>query len=205
MNKIENIIFDFGGVLYDISFDRAAKAFVNLGFTLPRFQNEYPNIFKEFEGGILNPDEFVNKIQKLSDHKITKSDILNAFDLILIGIDAEKVEDLRKLKLKYCLYLLSNTNEIHFKKYSEEIKNNYRTSDFYALFKKEYYSYKLKMRKPEQSIFKFIMKDSNINPIGTLFVDDSNENILAATKLGFQTCWINTAESWKNLMQQLNA
>jgi glucose-1-phosphatase len=205
MNKIENIIFDFGGVLYDISFERAAKAFENLGFTLPGFQTKYQDIFKQFESGILNPDEFVIQIQKLSDNQISKRDILYAFDQILIGIDAKKVNDLRKLKTNYHLFLLSNTNQIHFRKYSEEIKNNFRTADFYTLFDKEYYSYILKMRKPELSIFDFVIKESNIDPNGTLFVDDSNENIMAATKLGFQTCWINTAESWKNLMKQLNA
>jgi glucose-1-phosphatase len=203
MNKIENIIFDFGGVLYDISFERAAKAFENLGFTLPEFQNKYQHVFRQFENGIINPNEFVIQLQKLSEHQIPESDILHAFDQILIGIDADKVQDLRILKTKYRLFLLSNTNEIHFRKYSAEIKNNSRTSDFYTLFDKEYYSYKLKLRKPETSIFKFVIKDSNIDPNGTLFVDDSNENITAASNLGFQTFRINKSDSWQKLMNIL--
>jgi len=203
MNNIENIIFDFGGVLYDISFERASKAFENLGFMLPKFQNEFLSVFKQLENGNLNPDEFPIQLQKLSEKHISEKDILHAFDQILIGINPEKVEDLRKLKRKYHLYLLSNTNEIHFRKYSEEIKRNIRTSDFYTLFEKEYYSHRLKMRKPDLSIFNFVIKDSKLDPNGTLFVDDSKENLTSAATLGIQTFLIDTADSWKILMRML--
>jgi putative hydrolase of the HAD superfamily len=204
MNKIENIIFDFGGVLYNISFERAAKAFENIGFIREQFQTDYQSVFLEFESGNLSRDEFVNKLQSLSNRLISKKDILWAFDQILIGIDQEKVADLRLLKKKYCLYLLSNTNEIHFEKYSEEIRRNKKTSDFYSLFQKEYYSHLLKMRKPDVSIFNYVIKDSNLDPIGTLFVDDNNENIAAASSIGFNTFLIENNNSWKELIKILN-
>ena len=203
MNKIENIIFDFGGVLYDISFERGAKAFENLGFNPSEFPQEFLSVFRQFENGILQPNEFINQLQLLSDHHITENEIVQAFNQILIGIDAYKVADLRNLKQKFNLFLLSNTNEIHFKIYSEEIKENIRTSDFYNLFVNEYYSYLLKMRKPDASIFNFVIKDSNLDPNGTLFVDDSYENINAAASLGLQPFWIENADSWKKLIELL--
>ena len=203
MNKIENIIFDFGGVLYDISFEKAAIAFENIGFSMPEFQDEFLSVFRKLEYGNLSPNEFVIQLQMFSDHHISEKDIFNAFDQILIGIDPDKVEDLRKLSKKYHLFLLSNTNEIHFRRYSEEIKRNLKTSDFYSLFVKEYYSYKLKMRKPDLSIFKFVIKDSKLDPNGTLFVDDSNENLIAAATLGIQTFLIQNNDSWKILMRLL--
>ena len=133
MNKIENIIFDFGGVLYDISFEKAAIAFENIGYSMPEFQDEFLSVFRKLEQGNLSPEEFVIQLQILSDHHISEKDILNAFDQILIGIDPDKVEDLRKLSKKYRLFLLSNTNEIHFRKYSDEIKLNLKTSIFEKL------------------------------------------------------------------------
>ena len=59
------------------------------------------------------------------------------------------------------------------------------------------------MRKPDLSIFKFVIKDSKLDPNGTLFVDDSNENLIAAATLGIQTFLIQNNDSWKILMRLL--
>ena len=204
MNKIENIIFDFGGVLYNIDLERSMNAFKSLGFDLPEFKNEIHPIFIDLEIGNLSPTSFVKRLQILSTDHLTEKDILHAFNHILIGIDPEKVFDLYKIRNKYQLFLLSNTNSIHYKTFSEEIKNNKSTADFYNLFNKQYYSHKLGMRKPDLQIFKYVLNDSKLNPIGTLFVDDSYENLTAAASLGIQTFWIENADSWKKLVIMLN-
>jgi glucose-1-phosphatase len=203
MNKIENIIFDFGGVLYDIDLEKSINAFKNLGFDLPEFKHLLLPVFLDLETGKISPSSFVRKLQQLSADHITEKDILHAFNLILTGIDPEKVADLRKIKTKYQLFLLSNTNEIHYNIFSKEIKSNNSTADFYVLFKKEYYSHKLGMRKPDLSIFEYILTDSILDPFGTLFVDDSYENIQAAASLGIQTFLIEKVDSWKILMELL--
>jgi glucose-1-phosphatase len=203
MNKIENIIFDFGGVLYDIDLEKSINAFKNLGFDLPKFKDLLLPVFLDLEVGKISPSSFVKKLQLLSADHITEKDILHAFNLILTGIDSEKVADLRKIKTKYQLFLLSNTNEIHYNIFSDEIKSTKSTADFYNLFDGEYYSHKLGMRKPDLSIFKYVLTDSILDPFGTLFVDDSCENIQAAASLGIQTFLIEQADSWNMLMELL--
>jgi glucose-1-phosphatase len=200
MNKIENIIFDFGGVLYDIDFDRSTKAFEHLGFKVPEMTEDISRLFNMLEIGSISPAEFVSQIQLMSEKHIPDKDIINAFNLILVGINPNKVADLRKLHELYDLYLLSNTNSIHYELYSKEIKNNKATEDFYNLFKNEFYSHKLGMRKPDLSIFYHVLNEAHLNPFGTLFVDDSYDNILAASSLGIQTFWIENADSWEKLM-----
>jgi len=204
MKIIENIIFDFGGVLYNIDLKRSINTFKSLGFNLPEFKDEILPFFIDLEIGKISQTKFVKHLQMLSVDHLTKNDILHAFNLILLGIDPEKVADLRKIKNKYQLFLLSNTNAIHYKIFSKEIKRNKSTADFYDLFNKEYYSYKLGMKKPDLLIYKYVLNDSKLDPIGTLFVDDSYENITAAASLGIQTFWIEKADSWKKLMIKLN-
>ena len=203
MNKIENIIFDFGGVLYDIDLEKSINAFKTLGFDLPKFKDLLLPVFLDLEVGKISPSSFVKNLQMHSSDQFTEKDILHAFNIILTGIDSEKVADLRKIKTKYQLFLLSNTNEIHYNIFSKEIKSTKSTADFYDLFKKEYYSHKLGMRKPDLSIFEYVLTDSILDPFGTLFVDDSYENISAAESLGIQTFLIENSDSWKKLLFKL--
>ena len=130
MNKIENIIFDFGGVLYNINFERSMNAFMKLGFDLPELKDDIISLFNNLEIGNISPEKFLKQLQSLSGNHATEKEILHAFNLILIGIDPDKVADLRKIKNKYPLFLLSNTNVIHFKKFSKEIKSKKSTADF---------------------------------------------------------------------------
>lgn len=55
------------------------------------------------------------------------------------------------------------------------------------MFTKAYYSHEVKIRKPDAGIFNFLLKDSNLKPEESIFIDDSIDNIKAAENLGIQT------------------
>jgi putative hydrolase of the HAD superfamily len=52
---------------------------------------------------------------------------------------------------------------------------------------KIYFSYEIKERKPDAAVFNLILKQNNLNPKKTLFVDDTAEHIEAAKALGIST------------------
>jgi len=54
------------------------------------------------------------------------------------------------------------------------------------LFEKAYYSHSMKMRKPDVAAFEFILKENNLIPEETLFVDDSLINVEAAKQARMQ-------------------
>ena len=56
----------------------------------------------------------------------------------------------------------------------------------YNCFEKVYYSYELKMRKPNEKIFRFLINKHDLSPKRTLFIDDKKENTDAAEKQGIQ-------------------
>ena len=61
MQNIKAIIFDFGGVILNIDFDKMDKVFADLG--APRFNEMYSqknadHLFRHFEEGKLNEQEF---------------------------------------------------------------------------------------------------------------------------------------------------
>ena len=55
------------------------------------------------------------------------------------------------------------------------------------LFEKAYYSHELGLRKPNLAIFEHILSDKNLVAEETLFIDDSEEHIIAAKQLNLET------------------
>jgi len=63
---IKNIIFDFGGVIYDIDHQKTRKAFEGLG--LPDFEKLYGHVvqtrlFEDLEVGAISADNFRSAIR----------------------------------------------------------------------------------------------------------------------------------------------
>ena len=80
--------------------------------------------------------------------------------------------------------MLSNTNEIHIKAFTKILLDTYGENIFEKTFEKIYYSCRMKMRKPDAEIFEYVLKENNLIATETLFVDDSEQHIKAAEKMG---------------------
>jgi len=80
--------------------------------------------------------------------------------------------------------LLSNTNALHVPYFVSLLKTQHGFEEMESLFEKVYYSHELGMRKPDRAIYEFVLRDAGIVPEETLFIDDREENILAARELG---------------------
>ncbi len=184
---IKNILFDLGHVVIDIDFERSIQAFKNLGQkefhlsldpTLP--------VFEEFEVGRITSEEFIQYWRSQISGASSK-DIIEAWNAILIGIAPEILLLLYKLRKRYDLFVYSNTNELHIEWVKNYLKMEYAMDDWEpSLFKKAYYSHNLGIRKPNKKGFQAILKNENIKPEETLFIDDHLLNIQAALALGIQ-------------------
>lgn len=184
--SISNIIFDWGGVITELDFDRMSKGFADLGINDFRSyfsKYEQKDFLKEFEMGLITDEEFRTEVQKFCMEGTSFFQIDEAWNSILSITPPERITLLEKLAEKFNLYLLSNTNEIHTKYYNAILKKEFKT-DHFKLFKKVYYSNKLGMRKPGIEIFKQVLNDGGMIPGKTLFIDDTEVNITPAAELG---------------------
>jgi len=204
MNEIKNLLFDFGGVFYQISPEKSKNELLKLQIPVTSWINKKNNIFFQFEKGELSADEFLRLLQVSSALFPDFSAITDAFNLMLLGCPLENVRMLARFSKHYHCFLLSNTNIIHYEKFSTEIKNSRLKSKFYQYFSKEYYSFEMGMRKPEAEIFTFILRDSGIKPEETLFVDDDLQNILTAASLKFQCYHFGTEGNWIELINKFD-
>lgn len=189
--NIKNIIFDLGVVLINIDTGLTVKAMKELGFA--NFQESYTlfkqtNLFNKLEKGVINPEDFRNELRKHVDKEVNDKDFNHAWNAMLLDFPKERIDLIKRLSKKYNIYLLSNTNEIHYNQYIKDFKNQYGF-EFSSLFKKAYFSHQVGMRKPDVNIFRFAIENSNLNPEETLFIDDLKVNIESAKKTGLQTLW----------------
>jgi putative hydrolase of the HAD superfamily len=80
---------------------------------------------------------------------------------------------------------LSNTDSIHINHFKVTNGDTFYNR-FYNCFEKVYFSFDLGSRKPDEEIYNFVIKENNLNPKKTLFVDDNLDNIKGAKKTGLQ-------------------
>ena len=202
MAAIKNIIFDMGGVLYNIDYNLTADAFKELGFT--NFEAMYSQftadeVFEKLETGQISPNEFYAIIQQKSDVEISAAQIKNAWNAMLLGFRATAINHLIEIKDSYRIFLLSNTNAIHLEKVYEDYDTLGQAIEYDDLFEKAWYSHKIGFRKPNEDIYEFILKEAGLNAEETLFIDDSFNNIETAKALGIQTHLLLPYESIEEL------
>jgi len=187
--EIKNIIFDFGGVIIDIDEQLTIDEFARLGFadTSKVSGKEFFELIRKFEKGIFTPDIFRNKLRDFLDISATDQEIDDAWNALLFDIPAERLEIIEQLKKNYNIFLLSNSNEIHYDLYVRDLQLRFGYNQFADLFHKAYFSFDLHMRKPELDIYEFVIYQEDLKPEETLFIDDRIENIESASKLGIQT------------------
>jgi glucose-1-phosphatase len=183
---IRNIIFDLGGVLLDIHVDRVLEAFADAGVKdvqrMARLLDEL-KIYRRFETGFLSGEEFCSEVRRVSETNLPDSEVVRCWNLMLSGFPLHRVQLLNQLSGYYQLFLLSNTNIIHFRYFSSQFAEEYGY-EMESLFTKAYYSFITGYHKPDRPAFETVLKGSNLNPEETLFIDDTEVNCAMAESCG---------------------
>lgn len=191
MQKIKNIILDYGNVIYMIDFKRLKEAFTQLGITdVDQVFGHHGQIslFDDFDKGLISAATFRDGIREITKNaRLTDVEIDTAWNALLVGVPKGKHELLKALKAKYRTFLLSNNNVIHYEECMKHIQQEYDVEDNADFFEKTYYSHLMGMRKPDADIFEFVLEDNNLAPEETLFIDDSPQHLATAASLGIKT------------------
>ena len=124
MGKIKNIIFDWGNVLIDVTMERFNESCKEAGivFTEKEVNSTHKDgFFLEYEKGIISDVEFRKELNLRAKANISDEKIDYIWNTMLGSVPLEKLELLNSLKEKFDLYLLSNTNSIHWNTYSKKV------------------------------------------------------------------------------------
>ena len=183
------MVFDWGGVLVDLDVEGCIKAFENAGVadvrTLITGTNE-AGLFRHYECGDISTAEFREGVRRLTRRSLPDEVIDRLWNMEVLDIPEEKLRLLLDLSGRYNLYLLSNTNELHWETASPRVFR-YEGTDVRSCFKQIFLSYRMRMAKPDPAIFRQLLSEAVLNPEETLFIDDAEVNCRSAASVGMQT------------------
>jgi glucose-1-phosphatase len=190
INGVKHIIFDLGGVILNIDYQRTQDAFKAIGldehstFYSKDAQNE---LFDLLETGKIDTSAFITAVQSHLRKPVNPELIIDAWNAIILDFPLRRLQLLQQLQLHYDTFLLSNTNEIHEKAFNAELQRTCGYPNLGVFFNRVYLSHRVGLRKPNPEIFQLVLQENHLNPQATLFIDDSIQHIESAKKLGIQT------------------
>ena len=200
--KIKNIIFDLGGVILDIDENIVYQELGKLGIKVSELANskEFTELMSKFDTGIYTASTFRKKTKALLGlEKMTDQKFDSIWNAMLLDIPRERIEAIEKVKKHYKIFLMSNTNVIHYDLYVRDLQLRFGYNEFDELFNKSYFSFAEHLEKPDPCFFELILDHEKLVPEETLFIDDTAANIKVAKSLGIKTYHISREELVRNL------
>jgi len=180
-SKYSAIVFDLGNVLipfdYNIFIEKLNKIKPGLGNKFIEYYRSNYNIHRDFERGFISEKEFISKMLEVIDNRIDANTFCNYYADIF-KVNEEMASLLPILKNKCKLFLLSNTDSIHQ-------KYGWQKYDFLKHFDKLILSHEIGAVKPEDKIYRAVEEASGYPSEEHIFIDDVDEYVEAAKKLGW--------------------
>ena len=196
---ITNVVFDFGGVVAPADLSVVINKFKALGI---KNIEEYLNMvrqrgfFGDFEAGLIDEEEFRSKVSKEAGREVTMEECRDAYMGFFSTVPERNLELFRKLRAEgYRLSLLSNTNPFIMEwSLSKAFDGHGHSLDEYL--DSIYVSYKMKVMKPDERIFRMMLESENVAPSRILFIDDGPKNVEAARRIGINALQATNGEDW---------
>ncbi|MCP4458719.1 MAG: HAD family phosphatase [Cytophagales bacterium] len=199
LTGINAIIFDLGGVVIDLDYDRAANQLANLSGLETGELNQLlvsSDILKTFEVGEISENEFRQKVCELVDIQLQNDEFDRIWNSLLGVISEPRVKKMLELKENFKTLVLSNTNAIHLRSFDKTLFEGHGFMGVHELVHQAYYSHEIGMRKPNNNIYAHVLDDQNLSPYEVLFIDDRKDNIEAAQELGIRIYWNENVDDW---------
>lgn len=199
---VKNILFDMGGVVFRQNSEEAYRRFREAGIDPDGYMGEYgqKGFFLDVETGKIGADEFCRRMAETAGRESVSWDEAQYCWLGFIrDVPLERLHNLSKLREKYHVCLLSNTNPfiMAFTRSDRFSAEGRPISDYFDTL---FCSYEMQAYKPNPDIFLKALAADGMKAEETVFVDDSLKNVRAAEALGIRGLHVAPDEDWmKNL------
>jgi epoxide hydrolase-like predicted phosphatase len=174
------LIFDCGGVIFHFSphrvFDYWAKASGQDASSLEQ-KFGFGKTYEEFERGEIDAAVFRDRIMEMLDLKLCDEDFDNGWNSLYGGLVPGIEQLLQDLQKNYRLVALTNTNEIHARKWLIMCRPilNY--------FERVFSSHEIHARKPERKAYKIVLEYLGFDPDEVIFLDDNPKYVRTAAAM----------------------
>lgn len=197
---IRLIISDFGGVICTFDYRIFCE---RLALRIHRTADQVfaaafgDRLQSDFETGKLSGRQYHRTMMTRLDADLPFDEFYPMYGDIFTEIPAT-CDLLRRLRRRYPLYLLSDTNEIHFSYVLETVRT-------LALFNEFIVSYRVGVLKPNPRIYQEALRRSALPARACVFVDDRSANVDGAARLGIHAVLFQSPAQLENDLLRLGA
>jgi FMN phosphatase YigB (HAD superfamily) len=198
MKQFKNIIFDLGNVLVSLDLDRCLSAFhrldvADVGGLMG--STAFRQLIDDTEVGLIDEHECIRQMRQIGHITASDAAIAAAWNALLVEISDERKQRLLQLHERYSVFLLSNTNALHWHYCADRLfPMGQKGVDDY--FDRVFLSYEMHLAKPSPAIFTEALRQAGIRADETLFIDDREENCVAAQQIGLKTYHNHQINDW---------
>ena len=180
MNKISTLFLDIGNILLTNGWDTASRKLASKTFDLDyeEFAERHAYLSSLYEEGRITLNDYLDKAIFYDERSFSKADFKN-FMFSRSKSIPEMIELFKYLKSKYKLKVVALNNEgLELSRYRVETFKLTELIDFFVT------SCFVKMKKPDENIYKLAMYLAYVTSEESLFIDDRYFNVETAAKLG---------------------
>ncbi|MCL4321160.1 MAG: HAD-IA family hydrolase [Deltaproteobacteria bacterium] len=195
---IKTVFLDIGSVLLTNGWDRKSRKLASVKFNLDYedFEARHEDLFAIYEEGKISLDYYLDKTLFYKECSFTKKEF-KAFMFDQSQPYPQMIDLFAGLKDRYKLKLVSINNEglelsiYRIKKFSlDSLFDFFVTSCF------------VRIRKPDENIFKLALNLSYSKPEESIFIDDRSFNVETAANLGINAFRHTSYESTKEKLSR---
>ncbi len=180
---IDLLLFDLGGVVIDIDFDRIFKKWsLYSGLPMQEIKSAFSvdAAFEQHELGQIDSADYCRYLCESIGMEMSFEEFSQGWNDIMVAPIKPTVKLLNHLSTQIPLYALSNANPLH-KAYWE---NTY--ADELGYFSQIFVSSDIGCRKPDPGAYLLVAEKLNVDPQNIVFFDDLATNVEGARNLGMQ-------------------
>lgn len=194
------LLFDLGGVLIEIDFERALRHWAPMSQlplaelrTLFRFDAAY----EQHERGEIEAGDYFAHLRRTLKLEATDAQIVEGWNAIFIREIPQTVAMVTHARRHLPCYCFSNTNRTHQEFWMT------RFGQASSGFDRVFVSWELGWRKPEAEAFARVCREIGAEAGEVLFFDDTQENVEGARAAGLQAALVRSPQDVRDALEGL--
>ena len=188
-DSVDALLFDLGGVVIDIDFNRAFSHWANHSpYDLDHIRSQFGHdiAYKNHEVANITTEEYFEFVCSGVGADLTYAQFLAGWNAIFVGEFPGISDLLANAAALLPTYAFSNSNPAHEAYWSRQYQ------DVLSHFNEIFVSSTIKLRKPDPDAFRFVVEAIGVPGERILFFDDSLENVAGARACGLQAVQVTT-------------
>lgn len=193
------LLFDAGGVLIELGPPPIKTQWLARGQTLEEVWKNWISMDagRKFESGQTSAEAFAQEMINSLELQTDTVSFIDHFRAWPVAPFAGTREWLIDISKSYHTAMLSNTNELHWRRMKDEMGLGDVMTDYFL-------SHKLGLVKPDKEIFEEVASLLKVAPADIVFFDDNQKNVEAAIASGMQAIQVQGAEQLRAAVNSLS-